>query len=144
MAGGLDKDEAIRTGRELLEFAALLLAYVVVTSLLGIGCPIRFVTGISCPGCGMTRAWLEFLQFNPVAALAYHPLFWTVPVAMVLAVVPARGLVARRVRMALMLALCGALIVLWVIRMADPCDLMLLGDLAGPGDVVNWGSPGWM
>ena len=28
----------------------------------GIGCPIKFWTGVSCPGCGMTRAWLAALS----------------------------------------------------------------------------------
>lgn len=35
-------------------YAALLLS--------GITCPIKQWTGISCPGCGMTRAWLSVLH----------------------------------------------------------------------------------
>ena len=46
--------------------------------LAGITCPIRYVTGISCAGCGMTRAWLSLLKGDLSAALAYHPLFWLV------------------------------------------------------------------
>ncbi|SFG28437.1 Protein of unknown function [Lachnospiraceae bacterium C7] len=44
-----------------------------------IGCPIKFVTGCSCPGCGMTRAWLNVLHFNFSTAFYYHPLFWVLP-----------------------------------------------------------------
>jgi hypothetical protein len=47
---------------------------------LHIGCPIRFVTGISCPGCGMTRAVLSVLHFNFKDAFYYHPLFFLAPV----------------------------------------------------------------
>ena len=48
--------------------------------ILNIGCPIRFITGISCAGCGMTRAWLSVLELNFLQAFHFHPLFWTVPV----------------------------------------------------------------
>lgn len=48
---------------------------------LGIGCPIKFVTGISCLGCGMTRAWLSVLRLDLAAAFHYHPLFILPPVA---------------------------------------------------------------
>ena len=50
--------------------------------LLGITCPIKFTTGISCPGCGMTRACLALLRLDLHAALHYHPLVWLLPVAL--------------------------------------------------------------
>ena len=50
----------------------------------GITCPIRFVTGISCPGCGMTRAWLSLLKGDLEQAFHYHPLFFLPPVCMVI------------------------------------------------------------
>ena len=43
---------------------------------LGITCPIRFLTGISCAGCGMTRAWISLLRLDLSAAVSFHPLFW--------------------------------------------------------------------
>lgn len=46
----------------------------------GITCPIKYVTGISCAGCGMTRAYLSLLRLDLHAAFVYHPLFWLVPV----------------------------------------------------------------
>ncbi len=47
---------------------------------IGITCPIKFLTGISCAGCGMTRAWLHLIRLDITGAFAYHPLFWTVPI----------------------------------------------------------------
>lgn len=47
-------------------------------SVLGVGCPIAFLTGISCAGCGMTRAWLAAFQGDVRLAMYYHPLFWMV------------------------------------------------------------------
>ena len=50
-----------------------------VLQLVGITCPIKFITGISCPGCGMTRAWISLLWHHDLhRALHYHPLFWIV------------------------------------------------------------------
>ena len=55
--------------------AGIVLFYVLLESL-GVTCPIRFLTGISCAGCGMSRAWLSLLRLDLAGALYYHPLFW--------------------------------------------------------------------
>lgn len=44
--------------------------------MMGITCPILFMTGISCAGCGMTRAWMSLLRLDFKSAFYYHPLFW--------------------------------------------------------------------
>ena len=48
-----------------------------------IGCPIKFITGISCPACGMTRAVLAILHGNIHTALNYHPLVLILPVLLI-------------------------------------------------------------
>ena len=50
----------------------------------GIGCPIKFITGISCAGCGMTRAYLSLLHLDFQVAFQYHPLFWLPPIFLVI------------------------------------------------------------
>lgn len=50
--------------------------------LFGITCPIKFLTGISCAGCGMTRAYLALLHFDLKQAFYYHPLFWLPPIVL--------------------------------------------------------------
>jgi len=42
-------------------------------------CVFRHVTGIPCPGCGLSRAWLAALRLDFPAAFRYHPIFWSVP-----------------------------------------------------------------
>ena len=37
-------------------------------------CPFALITGIACPGCGMTRAFGRLVQGDLVGAVAYHPL----------------------------------------------------------------------
>lgn len=57
---------------------AVILLYAVMQRF-GITCPIKYLTGISCAGCGMTRAYLALLRFDLAQAFAYHPLFWIPP-----------------------------------------------------------------
>ena len=38
-------------------------------------CPYDFLLGLSCPGCGMTRAFLSLARFDIQSAFYYHPLF---------------------------------------------------------------------
>lgn len=46
----------------------------------GSNCLFKAVIGIPCPTCGMTRAWISFLQGNIILTFFYHPLFWTIPI----------------------------------------------------------------
>ena len=43
---------------------------------MGITCPVLFLTGVSCAGCGMSRAWLSLCRLDLTGAFHYHPLFW--------------------------------------------------------------------
>ena len=51
----------------------------IITTISGISCPIKFITGISCAGCGMTRACLSAISFDFAKAFEYHPLWITLP-----------------------------------------------------------------
>lgn len=57
----------------------IILVYLFLEVVLHITCPIKFMTGISCAGCGMSRAWLSVLKGDIHKAFYYHPLFWTIP-----------------------------------------------------------------
>ncbi|NBH84470.1 DUF2752 domain-containing protein [bacterium C-53] len=47
------------------------------------GCITKAFTGLPCPGCGMTRAWLSVFHLDFQSAFFYHPLF-LLPVLIVL------------------------------------------------------------
>ena len=64
---------------KILEALSVLLAVVLLYTFFyvaHIGCPIKFVTGFSCAGCGMTRAWFYLLRGDVAKAFYYHPLFF--------------------------------------------------------------------
>ena len=73
---------------------------------LGVTCPIRFFTGISCAGCGMSRA--------------YPPLFWTPVLAAGLFLF--RRQIPRRVLRGAVWAGAVLFLAVYALRMADPGD----------------------
>lgn len=81
----------------------------------GIGCPIKFVTGISCLGCGMTRAWLSVLRFDLAAAFYYHPLFMLPPVAVI--VYLAKSKINIKIYKIIMLTIVIAFITIYLYRL---------------------------
>ena len=64
---------------------SLALFTLIAWSVTGTSCTIRSITGLPCPGCGLTRALLQFLRGDLAGAWAMHPLFWlAVPVLAVI------------------------------------------------------------
>ena len=57
-------------------FTLTVLLYIAFMTITGIGCPIRWFTGISCPGCGMSRAFISLLRLDFAAAFRYHPMIY--------------------------------------------------------------------
>ncbi len=74
----------VKKYRLYLFLALWVLLYPLFLELTGIGCPIRYVFGVQCPGCGMTRALLSVLRFDFASAFAFHPAWLVPPVAAVL------------------------------------------------------------
>lgn len=91
-------------------------------------CPVRAVTGVPCPGCGMTRAVRLLLAGDAPGATRMHPMVWlVVPAALALLVMELRGyartgrwgrsLDARAAR-GVMVALALATFGVWLLRFA--------------------------
>ena len=90
----------------------------------GITCPIKFMTGISCPSCGMTRAYLSLLRLDFKSAYYYHPLF----------VLPALGLIiyifrdkfSKKFLRAIEVSFVLVFLIVYVFRMMDPKDTIVV------------------
>lgn len=79
--------EFIKKQREFIYLLICAVVYLGITSVLNITCPIKLISGISCPGCGMTRALKSLLLLDFNAAFNYHPLvFALIPMAIILLV----------------------------------------------------------
>ena len=73
-------------------------------------CLFRFLFGIPCPACGMTRAYISLFRGDIEDAFWYHPLFW-VPV--LICVLSLFDKLSER----MIYTLAVLVLVVWVIRM---------------------------
>ena len=80
------KNKVKRSVRQLLflhfGIMAFIISLILIYDITNIGCPIRKLTGVPCPTCGMTRAGLSLLRLDFDAYFVYNPA--TVPVIVAL------------------------------------------------------------
>lgn len=98
--------------------------YLVMELVFGITCPILFLTGISCAGCGMSRAWLCLLHLDVAGAFSYHPLFWIPPIALVLFLNCHR--LSSKLKKLLLVIACTLFLVVYFLRMLDTGDTIVV------------------
>lgn len=90
----------------------------------GVTCPIKFLFGISCPGCGMTRAWLHALTLDLGGAFAMHPLWPLIPpLAVALLICGRRG--QRRTCYALVAVFILLMLAVYSIRLFTPGEVVV-------------------
>ena len=89
----------------------------------GITCPIKYLTGVSCAGCGMTRAWVHALTFRFAEAFEYNPVFWIVPFLAFFCFLLKRK--PRTAHIGLVVCL-TIMLIAYGIRMADPTDSIVV------------------
>lgn len=93
-------------------YVCLLLLWV----FMGWPCLFRAITGIPCIGCGLSRAWLAALQFDLASAFRYHPMFWSIPVLILLAFFDGKLLRKELWNRILLIVLTAGLAVCYLIR----------------------------
>lgn len=113
--------------KELLTIIGCVALYCLVLTILNITCPIKYVTGISCAGCGMSRAFLSLIKGNITDAFNYHPLFWTVPIFVIIYIY--RDKIPSKVFKVVVAVYLIAFIVCYIIRLLNPNDLIVVCDL---------------
>ena len=109
--------------RSTLTWGAILVAGYLLLFACGITCPIKHLTGVSCAGCGMSRAWFHALTFRFAEAMEYNPAFWIVPPLGLFCLLQKKyrpiGLIGVIVCMAILL-------VTYLLRMIDPTDSIVV------------------
>jgi len=109
--------------KDIMAVLAIVLFYAGLEAI-GITCPILFLTGVSCAGCGMSRAWMALLRLDVAAAFRYHPLFWLpVPAA---AAWLFRKRIPRKVWRALAALLCALFLGVYLARLFSPEDTVVV------------------
>ena len=105
---------AVPQWRDKLKELAIFAVVVAGMYLLQVGCPIQRLTGIPCPGCGMTRAVLALLQGDLPRALQLHGMVWSLPLLGLLYLYDGRLFRARWCNWALMALLGVGFALNWV------------------------------
>ena len=84
----------------------------------GPGCPFKYITGVDCPFCGMTRATIALGRGDVHAALGFHPFAPLVLVGLLalfgIVIVGRTDLLVRGRRPIVLLA---AIALLWALRL---------------------------
>ena len=114
---------------DVLKFGVALGVYCVVMYLLHAGCPIQRLTGISCPGCGMTRAYVACLQLDFALAFHYHPLFWLPPIGVLWYVLKYK--MPRRVYEAGIVVAIFLFVIVYAYRITRPSAFLIVNPKQG-------------
>ena len=108
----------------------LVLAFVVFLYFVtGIGCPILYVTGIPCPGCGMSRACLKLLQLDFSVAYRYHPLCFMLPLFALFFLLRFYGKVSDQRYLWGLVLICFLFLLVYFLRLKNPADTIVKIDL---------------
>lgn len=116
----------LKEKKELLSAAAMLGIFYGLLAWRGKGCPIKYLTGISCAGCGMTRAWYSALHLEFPAAFKFHPLFWMIPLIAIVYMLRKR--IGKKWSRRLFCLMAAAFLTVYLIRLIDPYDSVVTID----------------
>ena len=87
-------------------------------------CLFRRITGLPCLTCGMGRAWLCALRLDFVRAFFWHPLFWTLPLLVLLFLfcnrLPKKAVVAAAAILAVLFAGTYIVRMVWLFPRTPP------------------------
>ena len=114
-----------------------LLAIAAILLILDTGCVFYHMTGLPCPGCGMTRAYLAALRLDFSEAFRMHPL-WPVTVPLIILSLWKNGRIFRsgRVNTAFYLLFLLIYLVVYAVRMVclfpDTAPMLFDADAALP------------
>ena len=122
MSGGNADKRRLNRIEVITSVTAVVVLYVILESF-GVTCPIKYITGISCAGCGMSRAWIALLHFNIHEAFMYHPLFFLPPVVVIFMLLKYK--INIRFYKRVMFTRAGAFVIVYLYRM-----------FIGTGDIV--------
>ena len=122
MSGGNAYKKRLNRIEVITAVTAVVVLYVILESF-GITCPIKYITGISCAGCGMSRAWIALLHFNIHKAFMYHPLFFLPPVVVIVMLFKSK--INIKIYKIFMFTMAGAFVIVYLYRM-----------FIGTGDIV--------
>ena len=116
--------DKIHNMRDLLKAFIIIGLFYLVLELCGITCPIKFLTGVSCAGCGMSRAFLALISGHIREAFEFHPLFFLVPIWLIAYLL--RNRMPKKVFYVLSVSFGVLFLAVYIYRMFDPADTIVV------------------
>ena len=87
--------------------------------LFGWNCPIKYLTGVPCPGCGLSRALAALLRLDFRTALRFHPMVFVLPPVVLYALFGKKPLLgSKNLERMLLWSVIVLDIAIWLIRLA--------------------------
>lgn len=80
-------------------------------------CIPKTITGIPCPGCGVTRAWLAALRLDFSTAFRQYPMFWSIPLLALFAVYDGKLFSHRKTNNLILGILLAGILVIYLARL---------------------------
>ncbi len=103
--------------KELFLIAAVTTVVFLLMLIFQIPCPVKHLTGLSCAGCGMTRACLAALSLDFVSAFELHPLWvMLLPIGVLLLVLNIKG--KRQASNVVLICTAVLFFAVWAVRLA--------------------------
>lgn len=103
--------------------------YYLFSYITGIDCFIQTITGIACPACGLTRAYLSLCRLDLTNAFYCHPLFPIILPAVVWMLFGKKPLLGTKIRQNIFLAFLLALVLaVWILRLFFIQDSLIFFD----------------
>ena len=84
---------------------------------LSIPCPFLWLFKTPCLGCGMSRAYASLLRLDFAAAFHFHPMFWAVPILVLLYLFDGKLFKKKWLNTALVVAVLSAFFICWIVRL---------------------------
>lgn len=88
------------------------------TGAIPVFCPFKVITGIDCPGCGMTRAMTSLIDGRPGDAALYNPFCFFLLFILLVSIIPERWAqripLVTRILPAFYMAMLPLVVIFWV------------------------------
>ena len=104
-----------KTLKLIFPFALIIGAYILYKT--GIGCVWKSITGLPCPGCGMTRAVFALLRGDVLLSLKRHFMLFSLPIIYMYIVFDGRLFKNRKINIAVLALILFGFLARWVLAL---------------------------
>ncbi len=95
---------------------AIFITLIALRWIFSIPCPFREFLHISCPGCGMSRAFFALCRLDIPAAFEHHYMVWSLPLLYFYFWFDGRLFKNKRLNIAVIIIIAAGFLINWLVR----------------------------